>query len=278
MALNLDDHFYKYVLPIVLIEFAFWGYAFTSDLRTCQVVLGLVGLWWCLAALWVEVKIEQTYPGFDYEKPTDPEMKDYKPFCDFAPWAACSKVLMSPPGRFLRYFGIAKQGGGDGIINTVRGWIDVPNPSLGVLFFACHLFYNYLVEIVSIFPLPEILHTYAELALPWGFFVACCGVGCMTCWLAYNLFFVLKDFCVVCVSMYVANFALIPMMHGIANIDSSSMLGFGAVPPVILYPFMILDGIMFVSVLALYFFGTHAENDKDYKQLHMPVDGAATGA
>merc|ERR1712232_531582 len=92
------------------LEVVFWTYAFTSDLRTCQVVLGLVGLWWCFAALWVEVKIEHTYPGFDYENPTDPEMKDYKPFCDFAPWATCSKVLMSPPGRFLRYFGIAKQG------------------------------------------------------------------------------------------------------------------------------------------------------------------------
>jgi vitamin-K-epoxide reductase (warfarin-sensitive) len=265
--LQLDRHFYKYVLPILLVEFAFWSYAFMSDVRTCQVVLGLVGLWWCLAALWVEVKIEQTYPGFDYEHPTDPEMKNYRPFCDFAPWATCSKVLMSPPGRFLRYFGIAKQGGGEGLINTVRGWIDVPNPALGVLFFGCHLFYNYLVELVTVFPLPEVLHNYAEVALPYVFFAACCFVGCMTVWLAYNLFFVLKDFCVVCVSMYVANFVLIPMMYGICKTDSSLLEGFGAVPPMMLYPFLVLDGIMLVAVLALYFFGHHAEKSSDYKQL-----------
>merc|ERR1712039_199450 len=188
---------------------------------------------------------------------------------------------MSPPGRFLRYFGIAKQGGGEGLINTVRGWIDVPNPSLGVLFFGCHLFYNLLVEIVSILPLPEVLHNFAELALPYAFFVACCGVGCMTVWLAYNLFFVLKDFCVVCVSMYVANFALIPMMYGICKTDSSLMMGYGAVPPAILYPFMLLDLIMFVSVVTLYLFGSHAEHpscykqiDSDYKQLDNPAMGA----
>merc|ERR550537_2096253 len=109
--------------------------------------MGLVGVWWCFAALWVEVKIEHTYPGFDYEAPTDPKMTAYKPFCDFAPWANCSQVLMSPPGRFLRYFGIAKEGGGEGLINTLRGWIDVPNPTLGVFFFAAHLFYPALLLI-----------------------------------------------------------------------------------------------------------------------------------
>merc|ERR1712187_202202 len=154
-----------------------------------------------------------------------------------------------------------------GLINTVRGWIDVPNPSLGVLFFGCHLFYNLLVEVVSILPLPEMLENYAVLALPCVFFGACCGVGCMTVWLAYNLFFVLKDFCVVCVSMYVANFALIPMMYGICKADSSLMLGYGSVPPTLLYPFMILDFIMLVSVLTLYFFGSHAEKPGHYKQL-----------
>jgi len=120
---------------------------------------------------------------------------------------------------------------------------------------------------LSIFPLPELLHNFAVLALPVAFFVACCGVGCMTIWLAYNLFFVLKDFCVVCVSMYVANFALIPMMYGICKTDSSLMLGYGAVPTTLLYPFMVLDAIMLISVLSLYFFGTHAEKSGDYKQL-----------
>merc|ERR1719181_80538 len=119
--------------------------------------------------------------------------------------------------------------------------IDVPNPSLGVLFFGAHMFY----PAILLLPIPF---------LPELFFLACCFVGLMTIWLAYNLFFVLKDFCVVCVSMYVANFALIPMMYGICKTDSSLMLGFGSVPPVILYPFLLLDAIMLVSVLTLYFF------------------------
>ena len=42
-------------------------------------------------------------------------------------------------------------------------------------------------------------------------------MGVMTLWLAYNLFFVLRDFCVVCVSMYVTNGAIIPMMHGLVK-------------------------------------------------------------
>lgn len=245
MPYGLDSNFYIYVLPLVVIESGFWAYAFSSDLRTCQTVLGLVGLWWCFAALWVEIKIEQAYPGFDYENPVDPEMKAYRPFCDFAPWATCSKVLMSPPGRFLRYFGIATQYPGKGTIEKVRGLIDVPNPTLGVLFFACHLFYPLLL----ILPIPF---------LPLLFFFACCFVGCMTIWLAYNLFFVLKDFCVVCVSMYVANFALIPMMYGIQAQNAgfsdfaSSTAFFGALPVSILIPFLILDGIMGVAVVKLY--------------------------
>lgn len=254
---GLDDHFYRYVLPLVVTEIILWMYAFLSDVRTCQVVLGLLGLWWCLAALWVEIKIEHTYPGFDYENPPDPEMKEYKPFCDFSPWAACSKVLMSPSGRFLRYFGIAKQGGGEGWLNTIRGWIDVPNPSLGVLFFSCHLFYNVLVDIVYIFkPLAPVFDLFNVL-LPWCFFLACCGVGCMCIWLGYKLFFVLQDFCVVCVSMYITNFSLIPVMYGICHSGSGSMRGFGEVPGILLYPFLALDAIMFAAVLGLYFMGGH---------------------
>lgn len=249
MPLGLDAHFYKMVLPLVVLDSLFYTYAFTSDLRTCQVVLGLVGLWWCFAALWVEVKIEQVYPGFDYENPVDPQMKAYKPFCDFAPWATCSKVLMSPPGRFLRYFGIAKQGGGKDPIDKVRGLIDVPNPTLGVLFFGAHLFYPLLL----LLPIPF---------LPQLFFLACCGVGCMTVWLAYNLFFVLRDFCVVCVSMYVANFALIPMMYGISeeNGGFGDIQFCGAVPLSVYIPFLLLDAIMGVAVLRLWLGGHGAAN------------------
>merc|ERR1719473_1590319 len=155
---------------------------------------------------------------------------------------------MSPPGRFLRYFGIAKEHGsgdggaeGAGFLDKVREFIDVPNPTLGVLFFGCHLVYPALL----FFPIPF---------LPQLFFLACCFVGCMTCWLAYNLAFVLKDFCVVCVSMYVANFALIPMMYGISeeNAGFGDIKFCGAVPLSVYIPFLILDAIMGVAVLRLY--------------------------
>jgi vitamin-K-epoxide reductase (warfarin-sensitive) len=251
MPLGLDDHFLKYVVPLVITECCLWKYAFASDLRTMQVILGLVGLWWCFAALWVEVKIAHVYGhDFNYEDPPDPQMKAYKPFCDFAPWANCSKVLMSPPGRFLRYFGIAKQGGGKGTIDQIRGLIDVPNPTLGVAFFGCHLFYPVLLLLGQYIPILGPL-------IPQLFFLACCFVGCMTIWLAYNLFFVLKDFCVVCVSMYVANFALIPMMYGMQKMDVGyyDMVFWGAVPDVLLYPFLVLDAIMGVAVLKLFLSG-----------------------
>jgi len=276
MPLGLDRNFYTIVLPLVVLESVLYWKAFVSDLRTYQVYLGLLGVWWCFAALWVEISIEHAYPGFDYENPVDPEMKAYRPFCDFAPWASCSKVLMSPPGRFLRYFGIAKQGGGEGIIDTVRGWIDVPNPTLGVLFFGAHLFYPALLLIGPPY-IPLDFLAFVPKAIPWLFFVACCGVGGMTIWLAYNLFFKMRDFCIVCVSMYVANFALIPMMFGIAimnaDFNSGGWFGssfFGSVPPVVLYPFLVLDAIMGVSVVALYLRGGPHEGKGEtvYKPLH----------
>jgi len=275
MPLGLDSHFYLYALPLIVIESLFLCYAFPLDARSCQVILGLVGLWWCCAALWVEVKIAQVYPGFEHDNPPDPEMKAYRPFCDFAPWANCSQVLMSPSGRFLRQFGIALAPTADGKFATIRRFIDVPNPTLGVMFFSCHLFYNVLVNIVDLLGdyVPAVLFTFMVRALPWAFFVACCGVCCMTVWLAYNLFFVLKDFCVVCVSMYVVIAGCAPTMYHACKLDSDLMRGFGVVPQAILYPFLLLDAIMFVSVLVLYCSGdgsAHAREQQassDYKPL-----------
>merc|ERR1719252_299180 len=153
---------------------------------------------------------------------------------------------MSPPGRMLRYFGIAKKGGGDSILDTLRGLIDVPNPTLGVMFFGCHLFYPALPMVSSMIPVVN------ELPIAWLFFAASCFVGVMTVWLAYNLFFVLKDFCVVCVSMYVANFALIPMMYGMcmeAKGFEDYVPFFGAVPGWLFMPFLALDAAMGVAVV-----------------------------
>ncbi|CAE8582523.1 unnamed protein product, partial [Polarella glacialis] len=142
----------------------------------------------------------------------------------------------------------------------VRGLIDVPNPTLGVLFFACHLFYPLLLML----PIPFLGPLIPEL-----FYVACCVVGAMTIWLAYNLVFVLGDFCVVCVSMYIANFGLIPMMHGLAS-EGGALLAtpfFGAVPRALLIPFGILDAVMGLAVLGLYLKGgaAHARETDGYQ-------------
>lgn len=247
MVLGLDSHFFKFVLPLVVVEGLLFAYATASDFRTCQVVLALVGLWWCFAALWVEIKIEQVYPHFDYENPVDPEMKKYKPFCDFAPWAKCSKVLMSPPGRFLRYFGISKKGGldGPGVVDRVRGLIDLPNPALGVAFFTVHLLYP---GVAAVLPIPSLCDL---------FFYACCLVGVMSVWLGYQLFVVLGDFCIVCVSMYVINFASIPMTRGVCDLEKSGRGAgddafFGQCPQTLLMPFLLLDATMALAVLWLY--------------------------
>jgi vitamin-K-epoxide reductase (warfarin-sensitive) len=250
---------------VVLVQIGIWRLAYDADPRGRQSILGLLGLWWCIAALWVEIKIEQTYPGFQYDKPEDPEMKAYRPFCDFAPWATCSKVLMSPPGRFLRYFGIAKpvQPGDEGIISKLRNLIDVPNPSLGVLFFGCHVFYPVLLIV-------PVLNAY----MAYLFLGACCVVGIMTIWLAYNLFFVLKDFCVVCVSMYVANFAVIQIMNAISQEHRTSLEQFlplsisgespffGSAPFWYVAVMFVLDAVMFVAMIGLFLFGTHNKPHK----------------
>jgi len=212
MVCGLDKHFLYFVLPILIVQAWIWAYACELDPRGQQAILGLLGLWWCIAALWVEVKIDQKYPRFDYRNPPK-GMTEYKPFCDFATWATCSVVLMSPPGRMLRFFGISKEkvDVDDGMVAKVRNFIDVPNPGLGVMFFGCHAFYPLLLIV-------PFINAY----MAYIFSGACVFVGIMTVWLAYNLFCKLKDFCVVCVSMYVANFAVIKIMWDICKLNETS--------------------------------------------------------
>jgi len=265
-SLGLGSNFFYKVLPIVVVETLLFCYAATLPPRSCQVVLSLLGLWWCWAALIVEIKITGAYPGFDYENPTDPEMKAYKPFCDFAPWATCSKVLMSPPGRFLKYFGIAKdrhgfffdRWEGKDLLEKVRGAIDIPNPTLGVLFFGFH----FVFPVLMVLPFPLL-----NKLIVWAFFAACCGVGAMTIWLAYGLFFVLQDFCVVCVSMYVDNYFCIYMMYKLATQTDFTTVSaeygwhtvftyevfFGVVPPVVWAPILGMVAAMGCYALAEYF-------------------------
>jgi len=122
------------VFPICVAQAAYiYVFGFHSSLRVRQLSIALLGVCWCVAALKVEFAIEEAYPGFDYLKPPA-DMSRYTPFCDFASWAKCSKVLMSPYGRALRYVGLTAKGGA----------LDYPNPVMGGLYFACHIAYPLL--------------------------------------------------------------------------------------------------------------------------------------
>lgn len=180
-----------YVLLIALLQLGIICYfGCHGSLRVRQVSIALVGIFWCAAALKVEYTMDELYPHFHYHHPPA-DMSKYTPFCDFAGWAKCSKVLMSPYGRVMRYSGIAARG----------SMLDVPNPVLGFLFFSCHLAYPHMRGI-------PVLGRYVDpLAL-----AACVLVCIFSLWLAHKLFFVLHDFCIVCVSSYVANFLLLHTM------------------------------------------------------------------
>lgn len=178
-----------YVLPICAAQTIYiYCLGFHSNLRVRQLSIALLGIYWCLAGLRVEIELENVYPHFDYHNPPA-DMSKYTPFCDFAEWAKCSKVLMSPYGRFLQYVGIAAKDSA----------IDLPNPILGCGYFLCHIVYPILKAIK--FPLVD------ELASAVSLFVCFFSV-----WLGHKLFIVLQDFCIVCVSSYLCNFLLFATM------------------------------------------------------------------
>jgi vitamin-K-epoxide reductase (warfarin-sensitive) len=174
-----------YVLPIIAAQTIYiYCLGFHESLRVRQLSIAMLGIYWCLAGLRVEILLESTFPHFDYHNPPA-DMSKYTPFCDFAEWAKCSKVLMSPYGRFLQYIGLAAK----------DSMLDLPNPIMGSGYFLCHVSYPILKAIK--FPLLN------ELATGISLFVCFFSV-----WLGHKLFFVLQDFCIVCVSSYLCNFLL----------------------------------------------------------------------
>jgi vitamin-K-epoxide reductase (warfarin-sensitive) len=104
---------------------------------------------------------------------------DYEPLCDIKGFASCSTVLNSEYSYPLSSFGIVPRGHA----------LDVSNAFAGLLW--------YLLASVHA-SLPVIGHPQAFLALS----VASLGYSV---YLFYILKFVLKDMCIVCVSMYIAN-------------------------------------------------------------------------
>ncbi|XP_060067856.1 vitamin K epoxide reductase complex subunit 1-like protein 1 [Ylistrum balloti] len=129
-------------------------------------LLSFVGIVLSLYAYYVETSAEKD--------------KSFKAMCDFSESVSCSKVFTSRYGR------------GFGLLQYIVGHespLNQPNSVFGVMF--------YLIQIVcasSVLPLLTNIQVVTGVMANFG-----------SVYLAYILYFILDDFCVVCVSTYIVN-------------------------------------------------------------------------
>ncbi|XP_006818887.1 vitamin K epoxide reductase complex subunit 1-like protein 1 [Saccoglossus kowalevskii] len=110
---------------------------------------------------------------------------NYTAVCDFNDRMSCTKAFMSPYGK------------GFGIIGPLLGedhFLNFPNSILGLVFYTLQFmigqfFYSSISMVYLLF--------YMSI-------ISCIG----SLYLAYILYFVLSDCCVVCISTYIVNFTL----------------------------------------------------------------------
>ncbi|XP_053964746.1 vitamin K epoxide reductase complex subunit 1 [Anastrepha ludens] len=102
---------------------------------------------------------------------------DYVALCDLSPKVSCTAVFTSSYGR------------GFGLTKYVTSW-NPPNGLLGIAFY---------IILLLLTPPRHRLLSLLQLFL-------CFVSNLLSIYLAYLLYFVLEDFCVVCVSIYVVNF------------------------------------------------------------------------
>ncbi|XP_017576030.1 vitamin K epoxide reductase complex subunit 1 [Pygocentrus nattereri] len=138
--------------------------------RLARGLLCLLGLLLSVYALHVELSREN-----------DPE---YRAMCDLAESVSCSKVFTS---RWGRGFGLVQ------LVVAKDSALNQPNSLLGILFYSLQL------------GLGQMVSSTAAQALVMMSWVSVAG----SVYLAAILAFVLGDFCVVCVSTYIINFALL---------------------------------------------------------------------
>ncbi|XP_033748995.1 vitamin K epoxide reductase complex subunit 1-like [Pecten maximus] len=129
-------------------------------------ILSFMGILLSLYAYYVETSAEKD--------------KSFKAMCDFSKSVSCSKVFTSRYGR------------GFGLLQYIIGHdspLNQPNSVFGMMF--------YVLQIIcasSVLPMLSKLQ-----------FVTGVMANCGSVYLAYILYFILEDFCVVCVSTYVIN-------------------------------------------------------------------------
>ncbi|XP_012718546.2 vitamin K epoxide reductase complex subunit 1 [Fundulus heteroclitus] len=138
--------------------------------RKVRILLVLLGLVLSVYALHVELSRER-----------DPE---YRAMCDLGESVSCSKVFTS---RWGRGFGLVQ------LFLPKDSVLNQPNSVLGILFYTLQM------------GLGLCLSKKAVLALVLSSWVSVAG----SIYLASILAFVLGDFCMVCVSTYIINFALL---------------------------------------------------------------------
>ncbi|XP_047232276.1 vitamin K epoxide reductase complex subunit 1 [Girardinichthys multiradiatus] len=138
--------------------------------RKVRIILALLGLVLSAYALHVELSRER-----------DP---DYRAMCDLGESVSCSKVFTS---RWGRGFGLVQ------LVVAKDSLLNQPNSVLGIAFYTLQM------------GLGLSLSKKAALALVLSSWVSVAG----SIYLASILAFVLGDFCMVCVSTYIVNFALL---------------------------------------------------------------------
>lgn len=135
-----------------------------------RLLLCIVGVILSVYALHVELSKER-----------NPE---YTAMCDLADSVSCSKVFTS---RWGRGFGLVQ------LFLPIDSVLNQPNSVLGIIFYTLQL------------GLGQLVSTRAALLLVMSSWMSVAG----SVYLATILVVVLGDFCVVCVSTYVVNFALL---------------------------------------------------------------------
>mmetsp|Transcript_3028 Transcript_3028/g.5067 ORF Transcript_3028/g.5067 Transcript_3028/m.5067 type:complete len:234 (-) Transcript_3028:78-779(-) len=214
MALGLEQHFYYWAFPILSVEFVLLsiaGYAFYHRYyKTSQIMLAILGAYWCFVSLWVEEMVwiwygqetkgnEAVYNYMDPRENLMMQMKNdkrpgrYLGFCDIASWGMCTPALMSPYNRILSMIGIASD----------EGMLDWANCSLMAVIYICHI----LCPITC----ASGWDSYPDFA----FFTLCLTAfaGLVTLYLLYIFVFVLQDVCISCISLTIINFALLPTSY-----------------------------------------------------------------
>lgn len=138
-------------------------------LHMSLILLAIIGIFLSAYALYVEVLKEID--------------KDYQAMCDISASISCSKVFTSKYGR------------GFGILGELLGedhLLNQPNSIFGMIFYCLVIIMG---EIKSL-----------KVAKFQRVFISLSNL--MSIYLAYLLYFVLKDFCIVCVSTYIVNILL----------------------------------------------------------------------